>query len=354
MIWKEDHLLLLDQRKIPRTKEYLDCKSLDDVIIAIKLMVVRGAPAIALSGIFGLVLFLKHSPIKPTYTELQTKVNELLQSRPTAVNLRFAIKEFNEVLSENFFNENSLETCIEKANTFAKKIFSEDLEINRKISTNGAALFSPQNNKLSFITHCNTGAIATSGIGTAIGVFRALRDIGIDLTIFVDETRPYLQGSRLTAWELKEEKISYKIITDSMAGWVMSSHNIDAVIVGADRIAANGDTANKIGTYSLAILAKEHRVPFYVAASTNSFDYTLSDGSGIVIEMRPEEELTQYSFLKNENGTNLIPEGIFSPIGARALNPSFDVTPAKYITGIITEKGVITPITSENIAKIML
>ncbi|MDX1957682.1 MAG: S-methyl-5-thioribose-1-phosphate isomerase [Leptospiraceae bacterium] len=353
MDWRKDSLELLDQRKIPKSKEYIQCKSLEEVIHAIKEMIVRGAPAIALSGLFGIVLYLKSLSKKPEYSELKAKLDELLASRPTAVNLRLALQSFQTIISSENFSKLSLNDLILDAENFALNEFSKDLETNISIARNGMEIFKNKNAPLEFITHCNTGAIATAGVGTAIGVFRALKSENIPFHVYVDETRPYLQGSRLTAWELMEENISCTILADNMAGWLMNEKNIDAVIVGADRIASNGDTANKIGTYSLAILAKEHNVPFYVAASATSFDFKIKSGKEIKIEMRDETELTQYSFLKNSQGKNLIEEGIFSPIGARAINPSFDITPAKYITGIITERGVISPV-SENLIQSMM
>ena len=211
----------------------------------------------------------------------------------------------------------------------------------------------PEKKELSILTHCNTGALATAGHGTAIGILRTLRDSGFRLTVYAGETRPYHQGSRLTSWELMQEGIECFIIADSMAGWLCKSRKIDAVIVGADRIAPNGDTANKIGTYSLSIIAKEHSIPFYIAATSVSFDFTIRTGEEINIEMRPEDELTRNSFLKDSDGKFYIPEGVLSPLGAKALNPGFDVTPAKYISAIVTEKGIISPVNEEKIRMIL-
>ncbi|MCB1178805.1 MAG: S-methyl-5-thioribose-1-phosphate isomerase [Leptospiraceae bacterium] len=350
--WTGSSLNLLDQRKIPFAKEFIEYQNLEDVIEAIRLMIVRGAPAIALSGMYGLTLYLLSKKEKPSFKEFSQKQKELLDSRPTAVNLRLALEEYSGIISEEFFKEKSIEEIQKKSEEIANRLFAEDLETNRKISKHGADLFG-EPRKLSLLTHCNTGAIATAGIGTAIGIFRELRNRGFDLTVFAGETRPYHQGSRLTAWEMGEENINCYIITDSMAGWLMNDRKIDAVVVGADRIASNGDTANKIGTYSLSILAKEHKVPFYVACSKTSFDFKIETGKEIKIEMRPSDELTQNSFLKDETGEPIYKKGILAPINAKALNPSFDVTPHKNIKAIIMEKGVIDPITPENISSIV-
>lgn len=353
IVWRYDHLLLLDQRKIPKEKAYLKMTTLEEVVECIRLMVVRGAPAIALSGMFGLTLFFRKCREKPAYSEFQAKCSFLLDSRPTAVNLKLALDRLNTEISESVYGSLSLADLTDRMESLSNLMFKEDYDTNRRISENGAALFS-EPREINILTHCNTGAIATAGIGTALGVVRALRDRGFKVTVYADETRPYLQGSRLTSWEMMEEGIECFIIADSMAAWLMKDRRIDAVIVGADRIAANGDTANKIGTYGLSILAKSHGVPFYVCASETSFDFSLNDGSGIVIEMRNEDELTQYSFLKDSEGKNLVEKGVFSPKNARALNPGFDVTPSENITGIITEKGIISPVNRQNASKIIL
>jgi methylthioribose-1-phosphate isomerase len=353
MQWNENTLVLLDQRKIPFSREYIVCKTLDDVIDSIKKMVVRGAPAIALAGMYGISLYLINLKQKPTYIDLKSQLEKLLQSRPTAVNLKLAIERYISLVSEDIFNSNSLDYIVKETILYSDTIFKEDYSTNKNIAINGALIFEKYDKKLSILTHCNTGALATAGIGTAIGIFRELRDKGYNLTIYASETRPYHQGSRLTAWELKEEAIECFIIADSMSAWLMNDRKIDAVIVGADRITSRGDTANKIGTFSHSIIAKQFSVPFYIAASSTSFDFNIKYGSEIHIEMRSEDELTQNSFLKDENGKNYIPEGVLAPIGAKALNPSFDVTPAENLTGIITEKGIISPVNEENIKKVL-
>lgn len=358
IIWQKNKMQLLDQRKIPQKKIFITCTNLESVIECIKKMVVRGAPAIAIAGMYGLVLELqnyhrKDNLKKESYNYFLNRVNELLESRPTAVNLQLAIIEFLKIVNKEFYELFSLTEIILRAEIFANEYFQSDLNHNLKIGESGSKLFSLKKKSLNILTHCNTGALATAGHGTALGIIRSLRDRGFQITLYADETRPYQQGSRLTAWEMQEEKIPCYIIAEGMAAWLMSTKKIDAVIVGADRIASNGDTANKIGTYGLAILAKEFSVPFYVAATKTSFDLNIESGKQIPIEMRAEEEMTQNSFLKDENGIPYLPKGVLSPLKARALNPSFDVTPVKYITGIITEKGVIMPISEKKILKVL-
>ncbi len=353
ILWKTDRLSLLDQRKIPSVKEFIDCKTLEDVIFCIKSMVVRGAPAIAMTGIFGLVLELKNAKEKLIYEKFLRRTRILLESRPTAVNLRLAIEDYLKLVNEKIYNSNSLPELIKLSEKYALSLLDSDLKWNLEIGKNGVELFSKKQKEVSILTHCNTGALATAGHGTAIGIIRSLRDAGYKVTVYADETRPYQQGSRLTAWEMQEEKITCYIIAEGMSAWLFQNRKIDAVIVGADRIAPNGDTANKIGTYSLSIVAKENKVPFYVAATKTSFDFSLKNGSEIPIEMRAEDELTQNSFLKDLNGNPYLPKGILSPVKAHALNPSFDVTPAKYISAIVTELGIIKPVNVREIKKIV-
>ncbi len=353
ILWKGDRLSLLDQRKIPASKEFIDCKSLEDVIFCIKAMVVRGAPAIAMTGIFGLVLELKCAKDKLVYEKFLRRTRTLLDSRPTAVNLRLAIEDYLKLINEKTYSSQSLSELIKLSEKYATSLLEEDLKWNLEIGKNGVGLFQKKQKEISILTHCNTGALATAGHGTAIGIIRSLRDEGYKVTVYADETRPYQQGSRLTAWEMQEEKIPCYIVAEGMSAWLFQNRKIDAVIVGADRIAPNGDTANKIGTYALAIVAKENKIPFYVAATKTSFDFSLKDGSQIPIEMRDEEELTQNSFLKDMSGNPYLPKGILSPIKAHALNPAFDVTPAKYISAIITELGVIQPVNMREIKKVV-
>ncbi|MCC5816635.1 MAG: S-methyl-5-thioribose-1-phosphate isomerase [Leptospira sp.] len=347
IIWKNDQLDLLDQRLIPSQKKYIQCNNLEDVIDAIRSMATRGAPAIAISGAFGLVLELKkiHSlqQAKPSYEKFLSLCNDLQDSRPTAVNLSRMIKDLLRNLDSKLWEEKEFSEIISLAETFAVGEFNRDITANQAIGQNALSLFPANKKELHIITHCNTGALATAGHGTALGIIRTLKQNGYSVHVYADETRPYLQGSRLTAFEMKEEGIDCHIITDSMSAWLMNDRKIDAVIVGCDRIAKNGDTANKIGTRGLAIIAKEHNVPFYVAGTKDSFDINIETGKEIPIEMREESEVTSFSFLKDENGLPYLKEGIIAPVGIPALNPSFDITPAKFITKIITEIGVWNP-----------
>ena len=296
--WKGDALELLDQRLLPDRIEYVTCRNATEVAAAIRDMVVRGAPAIGCAAAFGVAL----EPQESSY-------GILANSRPTAINLSWALERMRRAPDK-------------KAE--AEAIYAEDLSVNRAIGALGAKLI-PQGARV--LTYCNTGALATAGHGTALGVIRSARDKGI--SVVACETRPYLQGARLTAWECMQEGIPCTLIADNMAGHLMSRKELDLVIVGADRIAANGDTANKIGTYTLAVLAQRHGLPFYVAAPLSTFDSRIADGSMIPIEERPADEVTGY------RGQRWAPEGI------AVRNPAFDVTPAELITAIICEKAVV-------------
>ncbi len=297
--WCGDALELLDQRLLPEKLSYLKCSTAVDVARAIRDMVVRGAPAIGCAAAFGVVL--------GRGSEESYRV--LSESRPTAVNLFWALGRMSK--AENLEAE-------------AIAIFEEDLAANRAIGEHGAALIS---DRARILTHCNTGALATAGYGTALGVVRASKEKNV--SVIACETRPCLQGARLTAWECLQEGIPCTLITDSMAGFLMSRGEVDVVIVGADRVAANGDVANKIGTYTLAVLARRHALPFYVAAPLSTFDPKIADGSKIPIEERPADEVTGYRGVR------------WAPQGVAVRNPAFDVTPAELITGIITERGVV-------------
>jgi methylthioribose-1-phosphate isomerase len=309
--WKGDRLELLDQRLLPDQTVYVACRSAAEVAQAIRDMVVRGAPAIGCAAAFGVVL----SQGSPESFEI------LAKSRPTAVNLFWALARMKKA---------------KDLEAEAIAIYEEDLAGNRAMGKLGAALI-PERARV--MTHCNTGALATAGYGTALGVIRASKDKQI--SVIANETRPYLQGARLTAWELVQEGIPCTLITDSMAGHLMSKGEVDVVVVGADRIAANGDVVNKIGTYALAVLAKRHGIPFYVAAPLSTFDPQIADGSLIPIEERPAEEVTGY------RGTRWAPEGV------SVRNPAFDVTPAELITGIICEKGVVLNPSRERLQALM-
>ncbi len=329
IVWKGDSLLLLDQRRLPLEEVWVECKTYEDVAKAIENMVVRGAPAIGVTAAYGVALgakqVLKESKSYMDFkARLEMVINRLAATRPTAVNLFWALRIMKLILDAGK-NENDIVVALE---TEAVNIEKQDIEMNKKMGYFGAELLSSKENVL---THCNTGALATAGFGTALGVVRAAVEMGKDITVFVDETRPYLQGARLTAWELEKEGIPYYLITDNMAGWFMFTGEVSCVIVGADRIALNGDTANKIGTYSLSVLAKEHGIPFYIAAPSSTFDFSIRSGSEIPIEERNQDEVL-YCHCRNCR---------IAPRGAKAKNPSFDVTPHENITAIITEKGVI-------------
>jgi len=297
--WRGDRLELLDQRLLPDQTVYVTCRTAAEVAQAIRDMVVRGAPAIGCAAAFGVVLS-KGSP---------ESYEVLAKSRPTAVNLFWALDRMKKA---------------KDLEAEAIAIFEEDLAANRAMGDRGAALI-PEGARI--MTHCNAGALATAGYGTALGVIRSAK--GKNISVIANETRPYLQGARLTAYELVQEGIPCTLITDSMAGHLMSKGEVDVVVVGADRIAANGDVANKIGTYALAVLAKRHGIPFYVAAPLSTFDPSIPDGSHIPIEERAGSEVTGYRDTR------------WAPQGVSVRNPAFDVTPAELITGIICEKGVV-------------
>ena len=299
--WRGDALELLDQRRLPEETIYLRCSSAAEVAAAIRCMVVRGAPAIGCAAAFGVVLG----------QGAESAYAVLAQSRPTAVNLYWALERMRKAAD---------------LEAEARAILAEDIAANRALGAYGAPLV-PDGARV--MTHCNAGALATAGYGTALGVIRAARDCGKRISVIVNETRPCLQGARLTAWELVQEKIPATLITDSMAGHLMSRGEVDLLIVGADRIAANGDVANKIGTYALAVLARRHQLPFYVAAPVSSFDLGLADGSQIPIEERPPEEVTGYRGVR------------WAPPGIAVRNPAFDITPAELVSALICERGVI-------------
>ncbi len=317
--WKGDHLLLLDQRRLPHEEVWLELRDHLQVAEAIRNMSVRGAPAIGCTAAYGFVLGVKRgAPPEKVYRVLRN-------TRPTAYNLFWALDRMMRALSEG----RSLEEE-------ARAIEREDYEANKRMGELGSELI-PEGAKI--LTHCNTGALATAGWGTALGVIRSAHYGGKRVSVWVDETRPYLQGSRLTAWELLKEGIPHRVITDSTAGYLMSRGMVDVVIVGADRITARGDVANKIGTYTLSILAKEHGIPFYVAAPTSTFDLSTRSGEEIPIEERSEEEL------KSCLGVRIAPSD--SP----ALHVAFDVTPAQNVTALITERGIIKPVSEDTVRR---
>jgi methylthioribose-1-phosphate isomerase len=322
--WLDGKLRILDQSKLPREQIFADLDNYHDVVLAIKQMRVRGAPAIGVAAAYGIALGASGIETE-SKDEFLAQLNEVMQafaaSRPTAVNLFQAINRMKKAARGDGVAEMKSSLSNE-----AKRIHREEITATRKLSQLGAELIK---DGFTVLTHCNAGPLATAGYGTALGVIKAAKEQGKKVSVFVTETRPLLQGARLTAWELRQEGIPVTLITDSVAGYFMQQRKIDCVIVGADRIAANGDVANKIGTYTLAVLAKENKIPFYVAAPTSTIDFSLSSGDKIPIEERNPEEVTHIQ------GVPIAPEGI------RAANPAFDVALHSYVTAIITEKGII-------------
>ena len=329
LYWEGFKLYILDQLLLPAKIKYVTCSGWRDVERAIKTMRVRGAPAIGVAGAFGAVLAcgeVRKAGIAKASRHVRRAIEALSMARPTAVNLAWGLNRMRRVMERRgAAGTPALYRALEKE---ARDILKEDIAVNKRIGAHGAKLL--KKNSI-LLTHCNAGALATAGYGTALGIIRsAHRQKKIKL-VYVDETRPYLQGSRLTAWEMKQEKIPHILITDSMAGHFMKTGGIDAVIVGADRIAANGDTANKIGTYPLSILARYHKIPFYIAAPVSTVDLKTPHGGKIVIEERSSREVL---YINNK---------CIAPEGTVARHPGFDVTPAGNITAIITEKGVFKP-----------
>lgn len=323
--FREDKLFLIDQRKLPEVYEEFVCKTYTDVDFAIKDMVVRGAPAIGVTAAYGVVLAaleFHDLQLEKFIEEMENACEILNRSRPTAVNLMWAVRQMRQLLR----SENDVEQIILALQANADRMAEEDVIINRKMGQFGNSLIPL---KAVILTHCNTGALATVEYGTALGVVRAANEDGKDIMVYADETRPRLQGARLTAWELVQEKIPSKLIADSTAATLIRDGKIDLILVGADRIAANGDTANKIGTFMLSVIAKEYDVPFYVVAPTSTIDHDTPTGAEIVIEERPAEEITHIQ------GVQTAPDNI------DVFNPAFDVTPKENITAIITEKGII-------------
>ena len=329
--WQDDAIVMIDQRKLPSAEVYVHCKSANEVARAIKSMVIRGAPAIGVAAAMGIALGMEKSKATGTRqfaTEFQKTCDVMAATRPTAVNLFWAIDRMKQSFSDGALAGESVAQLQARLRREATAIHDEDVASCRAIGCHGAALV-PTGARI--LTHCNAGALATAGYGTALGVIRSAVEAGKAVHVLADETRPFLQGSRLTAWELTKDGIDTTVITDSMSGALMRDGQIDLVVVGADRIAANGDTANKIGTYTVAVLAKEHGLPFYVAAPWSSIDLSMPDGSNIPIEERDAKEVTHVG------ASRLAPEG------AAVRNPAFDVTPHRYITAIVTDRGVFHP-----------
>lgn len=336
-------LVLTDQRKLPNEFVDLKCETTQNVFDAIITLATRGAPAIGVAAAYGVCVHMQtceNCDLPKAVEHLNSGADYLATSRPTAVNLFWALEKMKGV-AENFLESNPHETLKqlrEKLLVQAKLIEAQDKEMCAAIGDNGLQFIKPNSR---ILTHCNAGALATAGIGTALAPMYAAKNAGIDFKVYADETRPLLQGARLTAWELSQNEIDVTVVCDNMAGWMMKKEMIDLVIVGADRIAANGDAANKIGTYSLSILAKHHEVPFYVAAPSSTFDLSLESGELIPIEQRGSDEVACFAGVKT------------APNEAKVFNPAFDVAPAENITAIITERGVIEFPTKEKIESLM-
>ncbi len=337
--WTDEGVVMIDQRKLPAEEVYPVFRTYQEVAQAIKDMVVRGAPAIGVAAAMGIALGakqLKTDNIRAFEDGFSEICKTLGSTRPTAVNLFWAIERMRKVFREHLPNGdlNRLRKALEAE---AVEMHREDIDLNRRMGQFGATLIADQQR---ILTHCNAGALATAGYGTALGVIRAAVKQGKRIEVFADETRPFLQGARLTAWELWKDQVPVTLITDNMAGYFMKEKKIDSVIVGADRIAANGDVANKIGTYSVAVLAKENSIPFYVAAPISTLDLALSSGDQIPIEQRSHREVTH------------IREAAIAPEGVSIQNPAFDVTPSRYVTAIITERGIARPPYNETLKQL--
>ena len=321
--WTPEGVVMIDQTRIPAEEAYVTCSDYMQVADAIRTMVIRGAPAIGVAAAMGVAIGVAKADPANLDAEVETICTELASTRPTAVNLFWAIdrmkKRYGQLREKPY--EEIRDTMIREAIL----IREEDIAINRAIGLHGASLI-PDGSIV--LTHCNAGALATAGYGTALGVIRAAVESGKKIGVYADETRPFMQGARLTVWELQHDNIPATLITDNMAGHFLHAGKIACIVVGADRIAANGDVANKIGTYSVAVLAKENNVPFYVAAPISTLDLSLPDGAGIPIEERGAREVTHVFGVP------------VAPAGTDVRNPAFDVTPNRYVTAIITEKGV--------------
>jgi len=336
--WTDSGVRFIDQTKLPTEESYVTCTTCEQVANAIRTMIVRGAPAIGVATAMGIALGVQNSKAE-TVGELKRDFDrccELIrQTRPTAVNLFWAIRRMQEKFESLRIRPipQIKQALVEEA----KRMHAEDIAANQAMGRLGATLMPSSGGVL---THCNAGALATCGYGTALGVIRAAVEQGKKIHVYADETRPFLQGSRLTAWELVKDGIPTTVISDNMAGTMMKQGKIGAIVVGADRIAANGDVANKVGTYTVAILAKEHKIPFYVAAPFSTIDLNTPDGSKIPIEQRNKEEVTHIA------GKQIAPQGV------QVENPAFDVTPAEYVTAIVTERGIARAPYAESLAKL--
>jgi methylthioribose-1-phosphate isomerase len=335
---EDDAVVMVDQRKLPTEEVYVRCRTGAEVARAIRTMVIRGAPAIGVAAAMGIALGMRKSKatgVQKFAAEFYKLCELMAATRPTAVNLFWAIERMRQTFGSAVSAGESVEQIKNRLDHEAQRIHDEDVASCRALGAFGAEVV-PMDGRV--LTHCNAGALATAGYGTALGVIRGAVDQGKRVTVIADETRPFLQGARLTAWELMRDGIPTTVITDNMAGTLMRQGHVDVVVVGADRIAANGDTANKIGTYSVAVLAREHRIPFYVAAPLSTIDLKTPDGDHIPIEERGAREVTHFG------GTQVTPDG------AAVRNPAFDVTPHHLIAGIITERGIFRPPYVESLA----
>jgi methylthioribose-1-phosphate isomerase len=333
-----DHVVMIDQRKLPAQEVYLRCKTAAEVARAIRAMAIRGAPAIGVAAAMGLAIGARSSRASGTQrlaAEFFRLCELMAATRPTAVNLFWAIDRMKGSLASGVGAGESVAQIKDRLDREAQAIHDEDVAGCRQIGVHGAAVVPDE---ASILTHCNAGALATAGYGTALGVVRGAVEAGKTVRVYADETRPFFQGARLTAWELVRDGIDTTVITDNMSAALMRQGRVSVVVVGADRIAANGDTANKIGTYGVAVLAREHGIPFYVAAPLSTVDLRTPDGSCIPIEERHAREVTHVRNVQ------------VAPEGARIWNPAFDVTPHQFITGIVTERGVLRPPFSDSLA----
>jgi len=330
--WNNNHVVMLDQRLLPNKEIYRVYRDYEGVAQAIRDMVVRGAPAIGVAAAMGVALGALWVKGKNFDREIERIFRTMEKTRPTAVNLFWALERMRRIYIEK--RSQGVEVVKQLLKSEAVKIYQEDIAANRLLGKFGAKLLGGSTR---IMTHCNAGALATAGYGTALGVVRAMKEAGKNVEVMANETRPFLQGARLTAWELKKDKIPVTLLADNMMGYFMQKGKVDAVIVGADRIAANGDVANKIGTYAIAVLARRHNIPFYVAAPTSTIDAKCPTGAEVPIEQRDPREVSH------------IFGHAITPRGVRILNPAFDVTPHDLISAIITEKGVITAPFTQNI-----
>jgi methylthioribose-1-phosphate isomerase len=336
--WRDEHLEMIDQRVLPARFEYIPYHSASEMAEGIRSMVVRGAPAIGCAAAYGVALeaiVLRQASREALVVGMEKGFDVLAASRPTAVNLFWALKRMRGVWDA--IKHLPSDEIVDKLLVEAHKISAEDIRINRTMGAYGAALL-PDGARV--LTHCNAGALATAGWGTALGVIRSAVEAGKEISVIADETRPFLQGARLTAWEMVQENIPVTLITDNMSGYIMTRGEVDAIVVGTDRVAANGDIANKVGTYMVAVLAHRHNIPFYVACPLSTIDMSIASGADIPIEERPAAEVKGFRDYQ------------WAAEGISIRNPSFDVTPAELVTALITEKGVVYQPTSENVSRL--